>query len=98
MAVTNESLVYAYPISVLSNHQWTSEIFVTFEEPNIFEDPYQTIELKIAATISWVLGFFAIATLLGYVCYEVQGYASSYRSIINQLVSAIYVYVVSRPE
>ena len=79
----------------MTNHNWTDEIFVTFEEANIFEDPYQRIELKIAATVAWVIGFIACATLLSFVCYEVQGYVSSYRSIINQLVSALFVYVVS---
>ena len=93
MAVSKERLVFAYPLNVLVHQQWTEEIFVTFEEPNIFEDPHQSIELKTAATMDWVVGFLVCSVIFNFVYNEVQGYASKYRSIINQLVSMMYIYV-----
>ena len=88
--VTN---VYAFPIVMKVNYLWKYEIFVTFEEPNFFEEPYDSIFMKLAGTICWCLGLISSIIIYCFVIYEKQGYAASFRTVINQLVTYCYLWV-----
>ena len=83
--------IYAYPV-VLSfeDHQ---AIFVTLEEPNIFTEPYDSIWIKMAATLVYLVGLWASCILYSFVFYEATGRAASFRTVINQLVSYSYLSV-----
>ena len=92
---TNQWL-YTFPITFQSqNDTFQSEIFVTFEEPNLFVDPWNSLFLKIIATITWLVGFIGSCFIYTFVLYEVQGYAATYRTVINQLVTWCYIVVSS---
>ena len=60
---------------------------VTFEEPNLFEDPFSAPWIKIAATILYLLGVITTSVVWSFFSYQMQGKADPYATVINQLVS-----------
>ena len=86
MSISKEKLVYAYFFSLSINDTKMNEVFVTYEEPNLFEDPFNTTWVKISSTFSYLLGCFTSSILLFFAYYHAQGYASHYATVINQLV------------
>ena len=79
---------YALPILMLENNTiWENEVFVTFEEPTFFEEPYDSIYMTIIGTLCWFLGLACSMVIYSYTIYETQGYAASFRTVINQLVT-----------
>ena len=95
MNSTRERLlnVYAFPIMLCENSTWQTEVFVTFEEANFFEEPYDSIEMRIIGTICWCVGLISSIIIYCFVFYEKQGYAASFRTVINQLVTCCYLWV-----
>ena len=80
--------IYAYPV-VLGNED-QQEIFVTLEEPNIFTEPYDSIWIKLAGLLVYLVGLSGSCILYSFVMYEATGRAASFRTLINQLVSYSY--------
>ena len=60
---------------------------MTLGEPNIFEDPFESLWIKISASIAFFCGLAAAIILCLFVFYQRQGYAENYQTVINQLVS-----------
>ena len=60
---------------------------VTFEEPNLFEDPFSAPWVKIASTILYLLGVITTSVVWSFFSYQMQGKADPYATVINQLVS-----------
>ena len=60
---------------------------VTFEEPNLFEDPFSATWVKIASTILYLLGLITTSVVWSFFSYQMQGKADPYATVINQLVS-----------
>ena len=86
--------VYAYPISLGFTESEVPETFVTFNEPNLFVEPYDNLWIKLAATVVYLIGLGGSCIQYTFVVYEVKGYAASYRTVINQLVSFSYFLVI----
>ena len=60
---------------------------------NYFLDPFDTLNIKILATISYILALPGCCVALGFIWYEASGRAGPYRTCINQLVSRLYLLV-----
>ena len=86
--------VYAYPIALGFTESEVPETFVTFNEPNLFVEPYDNLWIKLAATVVYLIGLGGSCIQYTFVVYEVKGYAASYRTVINQLVSFSYFLVI----
>ena len=93
---SSDHWIYAYPIVLGFKKLEVSETFVTFDEPNLFVEPYDTIWIKLVATVIYLIGLGGCCIQYTFVVYEVNGYAASYRTVINQLVSCCYFLVSSR--
>ena len=62
-------------------------------EPNLLlQDPYDSIWLKIIAILSYLIGLVASAVMNAFVNYE-NGHHGNFRTVINQLLSTLYVVV-----
>ena len=85
-----EQLVFAYPVSMGFE---TEEMFVTLDEPNLFVEPNDNIWIKLAATITYLIGLCGCFVQYIFVVYEMNGYAASFRTAMNQLVSSSYILV-----
>ena len=70
---------------------------MTLGEPNIFEDPFESLWIKISASIAFFCGLAAAIILCLFVFYQRQGYADNYQTVINQLVSFTCLMVSSTP-
>ena len=64
----NSTTAFAYPVQLKISYDnssefienqtdWVNEMFVTYDEPNFFQEPYQSFEVKIAAFVAWLCGF-----------------------------------------
>ena len=69
------------------------EFFVTFDEPNLFVEPYDSLGIKMTATVFYLIALLGAFIQYSCIIYEVNGYAASFRTAINQLVSAAYFMV-----
>ena len=87
------TFIYAYPTRVFDNGSWSNEVFVTYDEPNFFQEPYDNVGLKIFGTMFWLIGFLFSIIIYTFVVYETQGHAASYRTIINQLITNCYFWI-----
>ena len=85
--------IYAYPVALVFEEIEHSETFVTFDEPNLFVEPYDILWIKLAATVIYLIGLIGSCIQYSFVVYEVNGYAASFRTAINQLVSSCYFLV-----
>ena len=71
-------------------------IFCAFERSSFEEisekwnDPFDSIWLKLATAASYAVQFFASLIMLAFVAYETGGLAGHYRTLINQLLSYLY--------
>ena len=59
---------------------------VTFEEPNLFEDPFSALWVKISSTILYLLGLVTTLVVWSFAYYQMQGKADHFATVINQLV------------
>ena len=91
--MTSTQLVYAYPVFLCFEDANQNEVFITFQEPNFFNNPWSSLGLKISASIIWLIGLCGSGFICTFVFYETQGYAASFRTVINQLVTWCYFYV-----
>ena len=91
--MTSTQLVYAYPVFLSFEDGNQNEVFITFQEPNFFNNPWSSLGLKISASIIWLIGLCGSGFICTFVFYETQGYAASFRTVINQLVTWCYFYV-----
>ena len=91
--MTSTQLVYAYPVFLSFEDAHQNEVFITFQEPNFFNNPWSSLGLKISASIIWLIGLCGSGFICTFVFYETQGYAASFRTVINQLVTWCYFYV-----
>ena len=67
--------------------------FVTYEFEIIFEqwnDPFDSILLKIVTIIVYAVEIFASLIMLAFVVHETRGLFGHYRTLINQLLSYLY--------
>jgi len=93
-ASANDTLwVYLYPLRLNFKEEEFLEFFVTFDEPNLFVEPYDTLWIKMVATVIYLIGLWGAFIQYSCIIYEVNGYAASFRTAINQLVSAAYFMV-----
>ena len=91
--MTSTQFVYAYPVVLTFGNISQNEVFVTFDEPNFFENPWDSLVMRITATVLWLIALCGSSIIFTYVYYETQGYAASFRTVINQLVTWCYFYV-----
>ena len=90
---SSDHWIYAYPIALGFKKLEVSETFVTFDEPNLFVEPYDKLWIKLAATVLYLIGLGGSYIQYTFVVYEVKGFAASYRTAMNQLVSFCYFLV-----
>ena len=90
---SSDRWIYAYPIALVFKESEVSETFVTFDEPNLFVEPYDNLWIKLAATVIYLIGVVGSCIQYSFVIYEVNGYAASFRTVISQLVSSCYFLV-----
>ena len=58
-----EKLAYAYFFNLQSNETSTQELMVTLDEPNLFEDPFESLGIKVSASIAFLCGLVATMVL-----------------------------------
>ena len=85
--LTTKMRAETYFFSFKSNSTSAKEFIMTLGEPNIFEDPFESLWIKISAFIAFFCGLAAAIILCLFVFYQRQGYADNYQTVINQLVS-----------
>ena len=95
--MTSTQFVYAYLVVLTFGNISQNEVFVTFHEPNFFENPWDSLVMRITATTFWLIALCGSIIIFAYVYYETQGYAASFRTVINQLVTWCYFYVSRYP-
>ena len=94
---TSSRLIYCYPLELKFTDLELQEYFVTFDEPNLFVEPYDSFWIKLAATVIYLIGLGGSFIQYGFVLYEANGYLASFRTAINQLVSCGYFIVSFKP-
>ena len=62
-------------------------------QENYFVDPFGNFDIKIIATVSYILALPGCCVAFCFVWYEASGSAGPYRTCINQLVSRLYLVV-----
>ena len=63
------------------------------EEIEVWNDPYNSIHLKLLTIIIYMIEIWASVVMLTFVSYEIKGLFGHYRTVINQLLSYAYVAV-----
>ena len=66
------------------------QVFFEAEEIEEWEDPFDSITLKILTIIVYTLEICALVVMMIFVGFETCGYAGHYRTVINQLLSTGY--------
>ena len=95
-----------HTISLSGSFKYASSVSLNAQQPcqysknhkmvhidNYFLDPFDTLNTKILATISYILALPGCCVALGFIWYEASGRAGPYRTCINQLVSRLYLLV-----
>ena len=65
---------------------------VNLEQKWLFQDPYDSIWLKIIAILSYFIGLINSTIMLAFINYE-SGHHGNFRTVINQLLSNLYIMV-----
>ena len=89
----NGHLVFAYPLYLGFAEVETEEVFITLDETNLYVEPLESIWTKMAATAIYLMALCGCFVQYTFVVYEMNGLGASYRTAINQLVSACYFMV-----
>lgn len=84
---------FAYLIHFQTNSSLQVGIFLSKEEPNMFQELIIPTWMKVLGSLLYFLSFPFFLVILSFFCYESQGLAGNFRTIINQLVSWIYLIV-----
>ena len=64
--------------------------FFAPEEIEVWNDPYNSIPLKLLTIIVYIIEIWASIVMLIFVSYETKGLFGHYRTVINQLLSYVY--------
>ena len=78
------------------NPDHLNEVWIVEVEPNIFQDPYSSIWIKVGVSASYLIQGIESVILISFVLYETQGLAGPYRTVVNQLLSGLYAIVRNR--
>ena len=80
-------------VCVLENWNWNISMNLDhIEQQLLFQDPYDSVWLKIIAIFSYYIGFVSSAIMVAFIFYE-NGHHGNFRTVINQLLSNLYVMV-----
>ena len=74
---------------------WIHDISVNLEQIEqqfLLQDPYDSVWLKIIAIFSYYIGLVSSSIMVAFVTYE-NGHHGNFRTVINQLLSNLYVMV-----
>ena len=72
-ASANDTLwVYLYPLRLNFKEEEFLEFFVTFDEPNLFVEPYDTLWIKMVATVIYLIGLWGAFIQYSCIIYEVK--------------------------
>ena len=74
---------------------WTHDISMNdknLEQQLLIQDPYDSVGLKIIASLSYMIGLVSSAIMLAFIRYE-TGHHGNFRTVINQLLSNLYAMV-----
>ena len=74
---------------------WTHDISMNdknLEQQLLIQDPYDSVWLKIIASLSYMIGLVSSAIMLAFIRYE-TGHHGNFRTVINQLLSSMYAMV-----
>ena len=74
---------------------WAQDFFLNdrnLEEHLLLQDPYNSVWLKIVAILSYFIGLFISTIMVAFINYE-NGHHGNFRTVINQLLSNLYVMV-----
>ena len=74
---------------------WTHDISMNdknLEQQLLIKDPYDSVWLKIIASLSYMIGLVSSAIMLAFIRYE-TGHHGNFRTVINQLLSSMYAMV-----
>ena len=79
--------VYVSLFKFQVNSSIETALFATLDEPNFFPDTEIPVWLKLSCLFGYFISWPGIFIVLAFVYYETQGYAGSFRTIINQHAS-----------
>ena len=87
--LTTKMRAETYFFAFKPNSTSANEFIVTLDESNsnIFEDPFESLWIKISASFAFFCGLSAAIILCSFGFYQRQVYAGNYQTVINQLVS-----------
>ena len=75
---------------------WTRDSWkmndIDLEQPLMLQDPYDSVWLKFIAILLYFIGLLASAIMLAFIKYE-NGHHGNFRTVINQLLSNLYLMV-----
>ena len=74
---------------------WTHDTSMNdknLEQQLLIQDPYDSVWLKIIASLSFMIGLVSSAIMLAFIRYE-TGHHGNFRTVINQLLSNLYAMV-----
>ena len=77
----------------MNSSKFIKETLISFFEPDkieVWNDPYNSIPLKLLTIIIYVIEIWASIVMLIFVSYETKGLFGHYRTVINQLLSFGY--------
>ena len=80
-------------VCVLEN--WNRDISMNLdhiEQQLLFQDPYDSVWLKIIAIFSYYIGLVSSSIMVAFVTYE-NGHHGNFRTVINQLLTNLYAMV-----
>ena len=82
-------------ICVLENWNWDVSVNLEqIEQQLLFQDPYDSVWLKIMTILFYFIGILASVIMLAFINYEKEHHGN-FRSVINQLLSNLYAMVSS---
>ena len=83
---------------VCMSENWNWDISMNLEhieQQLLFQDPYDSVWLKIITILFYFIGILASVIMLAFINYEKEHHGN-FRSVINQLLSNLYA-IVSLP-
>ena len=77
----------------MNSSEFIKGTFISFFEPDkieVWDDPYNSIPLKLLTIVIYIIELWASIVMLIFVSYETKGLFGHYRTVINQLLSFGY--------
>ncbi len=81
-------------VDPLNTSKVVKSFLVLDAEPNFFQEPFDSFWFSILVALVYVVHLAQTVVILAFVSYEIQGLAGPYRTVINQLLSCIYLFIV----